>query len=66
MPKCYRIIATYEDGSTENFGSFNTREGAENRLLSLEQELRDVQRSTNNFYTMPEEFEIKEVFVFKV
>ena len=66
MPKYYKILATYEDGSTENFGRFNTKGEAEDYLTSLEQQLRDTQRSTNNFYTMPEEFEIKEVFIFKV
>lgn len=36
MQKYYRILATYEDGSTENFGIFNTKEEAEDYLVSLE------------------------------
>lgn len=62
MQKYYRILATYEDGSTENFGIFNTKEGAEDYLVSLEQELRDDERIIGDFYDMPEEFEIKVIF----
>lgn len=66
MPKCYRILAKYEDGSTESFGRFNTRKEAEDYLIPLEQRLRDAQKSTDDFYSMPEEFEIREVFIFKI
>ena len=66
MPKCYRILGIYENGSTESFGRFDTREKAEDYLISLEQSLKDIQKITGNFYTIPEEFEIREFFIFKI